>query len=387
MAKTRILQVITLAGFPGSSALGAGAQVVVKTILKNLARESFDLSLVVGNEGYLTAAAARYGVEVTILPELRREISPLNDALALARLSKFIKGQAFDLVHTHSTKAGFIGRIASKLAGVPIVVHTVHGLPFHDFNGSWRNHVYKLAERLAGKMSDCLICVSEKDRILAIKEGMVPDVRAVTIPPGIDLDRYRPDLRTSAREQLGLQPSGRIVGMIARLDTQKAPEDFLLAAERVLERLPDVTFLLVGDGKLRPHLLQLVRAKNLSSRFILAGARTEIPEILSILDVFVLPSLWEGLPITILEAMAMAKPVIATAIPGNMEIVKDNVTGLLVPPRNPQRLSEAIISLLSDQDRAKMMGQEARKLIQDRYDSKRMTARIQELYLHLLGTR
>jgi glycosyltransferase involved in cell wall biosynthesis len=385
MARTRILQVITRSGVGAGNALGAGAQVVVKTVLEHIDREAFDVRLVVGNEGYLTAAAARYGVEVTVVPELRRDISPVHDARALARLWRLMRDGAFDVVHTHSTKAGVIGRVASRLAGVPVVVHTVHGMPFHEFNGPLTNRSYKLAERLAGRVSDCLICVSEKDRALAIEERIVPPARVVTIPPGIDLARYRPGPRPGVREALGLPPDGPVVGMIARLDAQKAPEDFLLAAASVLARVPDATFVLVGDGDLRARLAALAQARGLGSRFVLAGARSDVPDVLAVLDVFVLPSLWEGLPLAILEAMAMARPVVATRIPGTVEIVRDEVTGLLVPPRQPPQLAEAILSLLADTGRARAMGEEGRRRIQDGYDARSMTARIQALYLQLLG--
>jgi glycosyltransferase involved in cell wall biosynthesis len=386
MDKIRILQVITLAGFPGRSALGGGAQVVVKTLLEHLDRDRFHVTVAVGNTGYLTAAAEAYGAEVRVFPELRREISPMHDGLAVARLFGFIKREGFALVHTHSTKAGLVGRIASRLAAAPVTVHTVHGLPFHDFNGPWRNRAYKLAERFAGRLSDCLICVSDKDKRLAVMEGLVPDERAVTIPPGVDLTRYQPDVRDpAAREQLGIPSVGPVVGMIARLDAQKAPEDFVLAARQVLQRIPDATFLVVGDGPLRGRLAELARTVCDPARVILAGARTDIPAVLSAIDVFVLPSLWEGLPVTILEAMAMAKPVVATSIPGTVEIVQHDVTGLLVPPRDPARLAEAIVALLSDRDRARAMGREGSRLVHDRFDAERMVARTEALYLQLLA--
>jgi glycosyltransferase involved in cell wall biosynthesis len=388
MRKIKILQVITLSAFPGISPLGGGAQAVVRLLLDNLDKEEFDVSLAVGNEGFLTRVATCDGVKVIVFPELVREISPFNDCLALIKLWKFFRKERFDLVHTHSSKAGIIGRVAAKLAGVPVVVHTVHGFPFHDFNGSLQNRFYEMLERFAAKMTDHLICVSEKDRIKALQEGLMSEDDITTIPPGIDLRKYDLNVRANLKEkEFQFAPSDQVVGMIARLDKQKAPKDFVLAAERVLSQLKQVKFILVGDGELWPFVTELVKAKNLSSNFVLAGSRTDIPELLASMDIYVLPSLWEGLSISLLEAMAMGKAVVATDIPGTREVVDNGVNGVLVPPSNPEALGNAILSLLRDPQRARAMGRAARKLVEQEFGVKNMTMKTRGLYRRMIERR
>jgi glycosyltransferase involved in cell wall biosynthesis len=387
MRKVKLLQLITLAGFPTVSSLGGGAQVIVKFLLENLDQEKFELSLAVGNEGFLTQSITHRQLKVRILPPLRREVNLLNDFWALVELRRFFKRERFDIVHTHSSKAGFIGRLAAKLAAIPIIIHTVHGFPFHDFNGRMSNRFYSEAEKLSAKITTHLICVSEKDRETAIRRKIIPSDRVSVIQPGIDLSRYDPSSRNNLKEYFQVEHPGQVVGMIARLDAQKAPEDFVLAAERVIREIKDVQFILVGDGKLRAVIEDLIKENGLTTRFILTGSRTDIPELLSIMDIYVLPSLWEGLPITILEAMAMGKPVIATNIPGNKEVIKDRINGILVPPRNPSSLANAIISLLKNRERGRVMGMAGREMVLEKYSVRQMVERIQKLYLQLVDSK
>ncbi|MEM7394977.1 MAG: glycosyltransferase, partial [Verrucomicrobiota bacterium] len=298
--KPRVLHVIT-------RLIVGGAQENTVDSVRALHARGWDVTLVTGPqtgpEGSLHEAATATGARVIVEPHLVREIHPVHDLLALIRLRRLIRRERFDLVHTHSSKAGIIGRWAARWARTPRIVHTVHGWGFHERQPPWLRRFYIGLERRAARITDALIVVSGLDRDTGVREGIAPEERFRTIRSAIDMERFAGG--TEARDRLrtawGIPPDGTVVGAVNRLSEQKNPLLFLEVAKRVCEARPDVWFVLVGDGPLRARIEAGLPE---SGRVILTGLRRDIPEVLSALDLFLLTSDWEGLPRGLLQAVA-----------------------------------------------------------------------------------
>ena len=293
--------------------------------------------IVTGLGGRLLDEAAASGVEVLVEPSLREMIAPRSDLLAIGRLERIFRQREFDVVHTHCAKAGAVGRVAARRAGVPRIVHTFHGFPFHQFQSAARRQAYVSIERRLGRITDVALCVGSGVTAEAIRRELIAPQRVRTIGVVVDgPDRVRastsarlPQARRRARLALGLPADAAVVGAVGRLTFQKAPEDFITAI-RQLGR-PDVIGVWVGGGELAERIAR--RARRLSGpRVILAGERTDVLGLLPAFDVFALPSLYEGLPTVVVEAMICGVPVIATAVNAVPDLVVPGETGLLVPP-------------------------------------------------------
>jgi glycosyltransferase involved in cell wall biosynthesis len=313
----------------------------------------------------------------------------------LHQLTKFISKQNYQIVHTHCAKAGVLGRMAARRAGVPIIVHTFHSFAWqaaHGFYSSaWRRalsfvkkQLYMAMERYAASLSEALIAVSELNKQEALARHISPSAkRFATIYSGIDLDRFVSFSanRGTVCRKFDLNPRRPIVGMIGRLSTQKAPLDFVTAAKIVLQNAPEAQFIIVGDGPLTTEVREAIGAEK---RIMLLGFQDNVPEILSIVDIFTLASLWEGLGRALTEAMAMSIPVAATNVNGVPELVIHRKTGLLSPPRQPAQLAENIIWLLKHPAEARKMGERARERVIPAFSAESMVEQIQTLYESLL---
>jgi glycosyltransferase involved in cell wall biosynthesis len=299
----------------------------------------------------------------------------------------------YHIVHTHSAKAGTLGRIAARRAKVPIIIHTFHSFgwqvartfhtrPWQVYTSSLKKWFYILIERYAASLSDALITVSELNKQEAIDINLAPPEKFATIYSGIDLNRFTVNVeRIKKCRSLGLSPGQPIIGTIGRLSTQKAPLDFVAAAKTVLQQKPDVQFIMVGDGPLASEVRQAIGDEQ---RIKVLGYRDDVPEVLSILDLFVLSSLWEGLGRALTEAMVVGVPVAATAVDGVPELVTHQQTGLLSPPGDPARLAENIIWLLDCPEEAQRMKQCARNRVVPTFSAERMVEQIEALYERLL---
>jgi glycosyltransferase involved in cell wall biosynthesis len=338
-----------------------------------------------GPEGSLIESFRDRGISLTIESSLVREINPLKDLVALVRLARFIRRGRYALVHTNSSKAGILGRWAARWAGVPVIVHTVHGWGHHEQQHPLVRAIYIGLERLTLPITDRLIAVSPLDLEKGLQAGIGRREDYVVIRSGIELDRFGHPrrMRDETRAQLGIPPGAPVVGSVTRLSPQKAPLDFVRAAGLVIQEVPDTWFVMVGDGPLRPDVETLTEHLGLSGRLILTGLRRDVPEVMAALDLFCLTSLWEGLPRVLPQAMATGLPIVATAVDGNVEAVRDGVNGLLVPPADPPAVAEAIVSLLRDPDSAARMGAAGRERSAD-FGSQKMVADIAELYRSLL---
>ncbi len=337
-----------------------------------------------GVEGSLIEEVRRRNIPLTIEPTLVREINPLKDLLALFRLARFIKRGGYTIVHTHSSKAGILGRWAAWLAGTPIIVHTVHGWGHHQRQHPLVRAVYIALEKLTLRISDKLIVVSPRNIEKGLAGGIGRPEDYVVIRSGIELDRFgHPRVpREETRAALGIPPDAPVVGTVTRLSPQKAPLDFVSAMSIVAQNIPDAWFVMVGDGPLRSQVEALAAELGIADRLILTGLRRDVPELMAAFDIFALSSLWEGLPRVLPQAMATGLPIVATAIDGNAEAVADGANGLLVPPATPPALAQAVIELLRHPYLAKRMGQEGKNRAAE-FGAKKMVEDIAALYINL----
>ena len=305
--------------------------------------------IVTGTRDWLLDAGAS-GLEVIVEPSLRAAITPRSDLLALRRLEMMFRERNFDVVHTHCAKAGLVGRVAARRAGVSRIVHTFHGFPFHEFQSMPRRRAYVSVERRLGRFTDLALCVGAVVAAEAVRRELIAPERVRTIGVAVDgPDRLRasmragtPQARRLARAELGLPADATVIGVVGRLTYQKAPEDFL-AAMLALRR-PDVMGVWVGGGELAERVGRRIRALGL--RVVLAGHRADVLDVLPAFDIFVLPSRYEGLPTAIVEAMICGIPVVATAVNAVSDLVVPGETGVLVPPHRPEALAAAIRYLL-----------------------------------------
>ena len=358
--KVKVLHVIT-------RLILGGAQQNTMITASRLDSQLFDVTLVsgpqTGPEGTIFGEVQRRGVRLRIMKELVREINPLKDFQALARLYRLIRTGGFDIVHTHSSKAGILGRLAAWLARVPVIVHTVHGWGFHDQMWAPQRWLFIRLERWAASISDKLIVVSDVTKDKGLREKIGTPEQFVTIYSGVEPTESNCPAFDPAkkRRELGIPPDSPLIGTVGRLSPQKAPDDLLAAARKVIHAIPEAKFLIVGDGPLRKQVEQSIRAMGFCESILLTGIRDDVPELMTLFDVFVLASRWEGLPRVIPQAMAAGKPVVCTNVDGNSEAVTDGVNGFVVPPRDPEALCNAILTLLRNPSLIKTMGFEGRR--------------------------
>jgi glycosyltransferase involved in cell wall biosynthesis len=367
--RPRLLQVVTLSEW-------GGAQVSVHALATGL-RDRYDVTVACGAGGPLVARLRRDGIPVAEISTLVRAPSPLADARTLLRLTRWMRRARFDLVHCHSTKAGLLGRLAARLAGVPGIIFSAHGWPFAD---GWSGAVGSaaiLGERSAARITSAIICVAERVRQEALRLGIGRPHQLRVIRNGIHPAPWLVD-RTAAPVS---RPDGCTVVAVGRLQRQKDPATLLAAWERVPR---PHRLVLVGDGPLRARLEAVVRARGLSGRVRFAGASDDVPGHLRAADLFVLSSRWEGLPFAVIEAMMSGLPVVAADVGGVAEAVVDGETGLLVPPGDPVALAAAITRLLEDGAERRRMGVVAQRRALQEFTIAGMLARIEAVYLEAL---
>jgi len=327
----------------------------------------FTVTIITGSGGPLLGQARAAGLEVVLEPSLRTPIGPATDLAALRRLTALLRARRFDVVHTHTAKAGAVGRLAARRAGVGRIVHTYHGFPFHEFQSPARRGAYVALERRLGRITDLALAVGSGVAVEAVRRGLIPPDRIRTIGVAVDQPlpmAADPVARRRARRALGLPPDVIVVGAVGRLAYQKAPEDFL-AALRALRR-PGVIGVWVGGGELAGRVARLAAAQP-QAPVLLSGERDDVPSLLPAFDVFTLPSRYEGLPTAVVEAMLCGVPVVATAVNAVGDLVVPGETGLLVPPRRPDLLAAAVRCLLDSPADAARMAAAARARLGARY--------------------
>ncbi|MEW5871400.1 MAG: glycosyltransferase family 4 protein [Chloroflexota bacterium] len=335
-----------------------------------------------GSEGSLIEEVRQRGVPLTILPDLLRQVSPLHDLRALGQLVGILRRGNYTIVHTHSSKAGILGRLAARLAGTPVVVHTVHGWSFHDYMPPLVRQTYILLERLCAAFSDALIVVAQGDIEKGLRAGIGSPSQYHLIRSAIPLDEFDPAHADPAavRRELGLPEGAIVIGNIGRFSPQKNPLDWVRVAGKIGRAHAEVRFLMVGDGPLRPQVEELLAQEGLAGRAVLTGLRRDVPRLLSAMDIFLLTSLWEGLPRVIPQAMAMRLPVVANRADGVSEAIQDEQTGCLCAAGDIDAAARRCQELVENPQKRLSMGQSARDFAKQEFDLDHMLAQIAALY-------
>lgn len=368
-----------------SADLWAGAEVQVATTAAALMHDAgLRLSAVLFNHGQLATELARFRVPVTIIDEQR------HGPLAIAsRLMRHFRDHDVDIIHTHRHSDTVLGALAGTLAGTPRLVRTVHGL--REPMTGWHRlkfEAYSMLERLVLRSrADLLIAVSA-NIAAALRDAGYDDERIVHIRNGIDPARMAPRRdRAEVRQELGLASDAVVIGTAGRLTAVKAQADLLHAARLMLARGIGATFLIVGDGPLRRDLEALAVSLGIDASCVFTGERADAHSVIAAMDVFVLPSLHEGTPMVLLEAMTLGVPVIATAVGGVPDVIHDGATGLLVEPGDPQALAAACVALASQPDRRRWLAVRARRAVRETFSSRRCGATLAQSYHAVARTR
>ena len=380
--KKKVLLIIT------RLTIGGDTNVVLDIASYLLNTPDFDVHLAVGpvpeGEIDLTNLAYEREIPVKVIPNLINKIRPLDNLKAIAELRALMIREKYDIVHTHSSVAGIIGRTAAFLARTPIIVHHIHGWGVQENMPRTLKVVYLSLERLCAKITTRLIAVSIPTKRKGVDLRICSEEKISLIYNGIRLEDFRENIDKNLKiQELGLNPDYKIVGMIGRLDKQKNPLDFIKAAAIVLNNYSDVQFFIAGDGLLRGNCDQLIDKLALRGKFYLLGFRNDINQILPILKITVMSSLWEGLPMVFQEAMSAGIPIVANDVDGASDVIVNGETGYLVTPHQPQEMADRILDLLEDDELCNRMGQVARSN-SERFSSDRMVQEIGELYKELL---
>lgn len=340
-----------------------------------------------GSEGSLIEETRTRGVPLTIYPRLLRQISPWNDLRSLIDLTRLMRRKRYTIVHTHSSKAGILGRLAARLAGVPIIVHTVHGWSFHDYMSPLTRNIYIWLERWMARFTGALIVVAEQDIQKGLQAGIGRQEQYHLIHSAIPLDEFNPAHidRAAVRQELGIPPEAVVVGNVGRFSAQKNPLDWVKAAGKVGRARPQARFLLVGDGPLRPEVEAALQMEGIADQTILTGLRRDVPRWMGTMDVFLLSSLWEGLPRVIPQAMAMGLPVVANRADGTVEAIQDGQTGFLCTPGSIDEMAEHCLALVDNPLLRHEMGTRGQAFAGQEFDLNRMIHQIDQLYETLLN--
>ncbi|MDD8027456.1 MAG: glycosyltransferase family 4 protein [Acidobacteriota bacterium] len=375
MNRIRVLQMID------RPFLGGG-QAVLLALARGLDPARFEVSIASQGGGPLEEAAREAGIPFRAMPFGGKFSPGLVRAIARA-----LKADPPDVLHTHGGIAGLYGRPAARRAGIKHVVHTIHGIHYLHYRGAAGRFAGVLLERFGSRRTDAVVLVSESDLEEAKKHRLAAAGKLKLVRNGIDVAGFATEefAARAAEVRLRLSVSSPVVGTVARLHRQKGLIHFMRAVPAILEAHPATRILIVGGGDLEPALRAEVLKLRLDRRFAILGARPEAREILSLFDVFVLPSLWEGLPLVLIEAASLGKPIVATDIGGSREILSHEETGLLVPPGDSAALAGAVNRLLDDPDLAARLGARARETIPPRFRLARMVDEYAEIYGSLTG--
>jgi glycosyltransferase involved in cell wall biosynthesis len=371
----RVLHIITRLDVGGSSE---------NTILSatRMPPEEFACGLVSGrttepSPGIAHSLAER-NIQWAVVPALRREIHPLRDLRALRALRRLIREERPEIVHTHTSKAGFLGRLAARLEHVPHIVHAPHGHVFGGYFSPATTRLFIGLERLAARWTDRIVTLTDAEAEQHLVLGIGRRAQFVTIPSGVDLDNI------ASAVPVHLAPHGPVIGTVGRLTSIKGHQHLIDAVPEILRRCPAAHVVLVGDGELRQALAERTHRLGVDSRVIFTGYREDIPALIAGMDVFVLPSLNEGMGRVLVMAMALGKPIVASRVGGVPELLGQGEAGLLVPPADPRALADAICTLLVDPVRAKTLGEAGRRRA-PAYSANAMVQALARLYREVLA--
>ena len=369
-----------------------GASPPVISLAVGLAQRGHESLLVAGTsartEGTLLPEARAQGARVVEVPPLTRDPHPSRDVRAFRQLYSLLAEFKPDVVATHMSKAGALGRVAAKLAGVPVIVHTYHGKGFQVFSERWKTKGYLALERCLARFGSGSIVVSERQKREFVDWRIEPAGRLEVIRYGLDFSSYGSPIEDgqTLRAEIGVARDVPLVGVVGRVVAIKGQDVFLRAAARIAQGRSDVRFVVAGDGDRRVEFEGLAADLGIAGRTHFLGWRRDVPRVLAGLDVVVLPTVldFEGTPLSVIEALAAGRPVVAADVGGVSEVVRDGETGLLVPPRDAEALARAIDAQLSDSQRAASMAMRGRTLVLNGYEKQRMIDETERYFLRLL---
>lgn len=364
-----------------------GPAIHVTLLTERLGAPEYESTLVCGtiggDEGDMRYYAEAHGVTPVILPDLGRSLHPLRDLRTIWKLYRLVRQYKPDIVHTHTAKAGFVGRMAAWLAGVPVIVHTFHGHVFQGYFSPTMTRIFLLLERVTARMSSTVITLSEGlKRELADVYHITDREQITVLPLGLDLVPFAATVRKngSFRREHGIPADAPLIGIVGRLVPVKNHALFLEAAVRVKQQRPDTRFVIVGDGELRAALEAQVEALGLRDTVIFTGWMQNLAPVYADLDVNVISSVNEGTPVSVIEALAAGCPVVATAVGGLPDLLEQGKLGALVPSENAEALADALLQVLSDPPD----GKATQALMLERYGIERLVRDLERLYAELL---
>lgn len=369
-----------------------GAQEVALYAVSHLDRSKFRPLLVTGPGGLLTDEAQTLpGVEVHILSALARRVHVLADLVAFVELIHLFRRLRPTIVHTHSSKAGILGRWAAWCARVPVIIHTIHGYGITPAQPPWLRRVLILLERMTGWITTHWIAVAQADIKKGIEWGLFDRTQVSVVRPGIDPQPFQTAIdattRHALRAEFGAGPAEYLVGTVACLKPQKAPEDFVAVAKQVCDMVPEARFVLIGDGDLRRRIESLITQSGLHNRMHLAGWRRDIPTVMKVLDAFLLTSHWEGLPRVLLEARTIGLPVVATRVGGVEEVIVQGRHGWLSDAGDIASLSAQLIRVLQSRDGQSHGRSQSAEALPKEFHLEEMVKQYESLYDRLLDDR
>ena len=372
----------------------ASVDITLKFILLNhlkfLINEGYEVSAVC-SPGRWIKDIEKEGIKVKII-RIKRKISPVSDLVSFIKLFFYFRKERIDVVHAHTPKASLIGQLAAKMAGVPIIVNTIHGLYFKKDDSWIKRKLFILVEKILAQCSNLIFLVNREDMGTVVKEKICPADLIRYIGGGVNMALFNPrrfseEFVLNKKKQLGIDPKRKIIGIVARLVKEKGYLDLFNSFKIVLERFPDTLLLIVGsvEPEKRDAISPgIIKKYKIGKNVIFLGERANIEEIYLLMDIFALPSYREGLGISILDAQAMEKPVVATKIRGIVEAVDGDRTGLLVSVGNSRELARALIFLLENPEKAKEMGKNGRIKVINEFDEKLVFERIRKEYQRLI---
>lgn len=354
--------------------------------------ERYQVDLAVGSESeeeMLARVSPR--VRVIMVPEMVRRISPRRDLVAGARLVRLIRSERYDIVHTHMAKGGMLGRFAARVAGAPVVIHTLDGQTFHPHLDPVRFAFFREMERVTARITDRFIVVGEELRDWYLGAGVGYPEQYEVIYSGMDLGVFwearagREGFESRVRASLGVEEGAPLVGKVARHTEGKGYEYFLDVAERVLDVRPEARFVALGSGERLEGFRQEIRSRGLEGKVIAAGFRSDIAEVMACLDVLVHTSLWEGLCRVLVQGAAVGLPIVTFEVGGAREVVLDGESGYVVPSKDVATMTWRVLSLLGAPEVARRMGEAGRKHVGDRWSIERSVSRVEQEYERALA--
>ena len=363
---------------------------IILNFLRFLQKENYNVSIVC-SPGKWSHLFEKQGFSFHNI-KITRKITPVRDLISLIKLFLYFKKEKFTIVHTHTPKPGLLGQLAAKIAGVPIIVNTIHGFYFQKRDSWAKRKFFILVEKIAAKCSDLIFFVNREDMETAIKEKICVSGLSKYFGGGINifkfnLERFSEQWVYQKKRELNIEPDFKIIGIVGRLVKEKGYLDLFEAFEKIVKQFPKTLLLVIGpeEPKKKDKIDQnIIKNYGIEKNVLFLGQRTDVDELYPLFDIFVLPSYREGFPYSIMEASAAERPIVATNIRGCREAVEDGVTGILVPPKNPNKLAQALIYLLDNPEKSKELGGNGRRKAKKEFDERKIFGRIKTEYQRLI---